>query len=70
MGVIVFAKAGFYTNRIPAVAMHAMFKATGFKIIQEGFGKWLTLPARRGSMHANYQKYSDADLLNRTSHVC
>jgi SAM-dependent methyltransferase len=64
-----FAKSGFYTNRIPAVTMHGMFKAAGFEIRQEGFGKWPALPTARKHMHADYQGYRDEDLINRTSHL-
>ena len=64
-----FAKSGFYTNRIPAVTMHSMFEAAGFKIRAEGFGKWPALPTPRKFMHADYQIYRDEDLLNRTSHI-
>jgi SAM-dependent methyltransferase len=64
-----FAKSGFYTNRIPAIMMHAMFKTAGFEVMQEGFGKWPALPTPRKYMHADYQMYRDRDLLNRTSHL-
>jgi SAM-dependent methyltransferase len=64
-----FAGSGFYTNRIPAVTMHGMFSAAGFEIRQEAFGKWPELPTPRASMHADFQRYGDDDLINRTSHV-
>jgi SAM-dependent methyltransferase len=64
-----FSESGFYTNRIPAVTMHRMFKTAGFEIRQEGFGKWPALPTPRKNMHADYRSYRDADLMNRTSHV-
>lgn len=64
-----FAKSGFYTNRIPAIVMHRMFKLAGFQIIREGFGKWEKLPIRRSSMHPVFQCYQDEELINRTSHV-
>jgi SAM-dependent methyltransferase len=64
-----FATSGFYTNRIPAVTMHGLFKKAGFEIRQEGFGKWPALPTPRKSMHADYQRYRDEDLINRTSHL-
>ena len=64
-----FAESGFYTNRVPAITMHGMFKTAGFKIIQEAFGKWPALPTPRKSMHPDYQMYRDDELLNRTSHV-
>lgn len=64
-----FVNSGFYTNRIPAVAMHNMFRLAGFEIAQEGFGRWPALPTPRASMHADFGRYRDEDLLNRTSHV-
>jgi SAM-dependent methyltransferase len=64
-----FAKSGFYTNRIPAVTMHGMFKTAGFEITEEGFGKWPALPTPRSAMHDDYKVYRDEDLLNRTSHI-
>ena len=64
-----FSKSGFYTNRIPAVTMHCMFKAAGFEIKEEAFGRWSSLPTPRPSMHADFQQYRDEDLCNRTSHV-
>ena len=33
-----FANSGFYTNRVPAIKMHSLFKNVGFKIIKESFG--------------------------------
>jgi SAM-dependent methyltransferase len=64
-----FAQSGFYTNRIPAVTMHAMFRAVGFKIEREEFGAWPQLPTPRIAMHSDFQAYSDEELINRTSHV-
>ena len=64
-----FAKSGFYTNRIPAIVMHRIFKLADFQIIHEEFGKWEKLPIRRSSMHSVFQCYQDEDLINRTSYV-
>lgn len=64
-----FAESGFYTNRIPAVTMHGMFKAAGFEIKQETFGQWPALPTPRTSMHEDFQAYRDEELINRTSSV-
>ena len=64
-----FASSGFYTNRIPAVAMHRMFQAVGFEIVQEGFGRWSRLPTPRKAMYEDFQQYSDEALCIRTSHV-
>jgi SAM-dependent methyltransferase len=64
-----FAKSGFYTNRVPAIQMHKMFQEIGLKILSEEFGKWDELPIHRRSLHADFTKYTDEELCNRTSHV-
>jgi hypothetical protein len=64
-----FTQSGFYTNRIPAVTMHRMFRDVGFKIDREEFGQWPQLPTRRSALHSDFQIYSDDVLMNRTSHV-
>ena len=64
-----FANSGFYTNRIPALKMHEIFRELGFKIKRESFGKWKKLPTKRSSMNKEFDIYSDKDLLNRTSYV-
>jgi SAM-dependent methyltransferase len=64
-----FANSGFYTNRIPAVVMHDMFRVAGFEIEEEGFGRWPALPTPRRSMHIDFGRYQDEELINRTSHV-
>jgi hypothetical protein len=64
-----FVESGFYTNRVPAVRLHRMFRDTGFEILQEAFGKWPTLPIPRSSLHKEFQAFTDEELLNRTSHV-
>jgi SAM-dependent methyltransferase len=64
-----FAQSGFYTNRIPAVTMHRMFRDVGFKIQREEFGQWPQLPTQRGALHSDFKTYRDEELMNRTSHV-
>ena len=64
-----FSGAGFYTNRVPAVCLHQMFRECGFDILQESFGKWPDLPTPRSAMDQVFQSFSDDALLNRTSHV-
>lgn len=64
-----FGKSGFYTNRVPAVRLHKLFREVGFEILQEAFGKWPALPIPRSSMHRDFQAFTDEELLNRTSHV-
>jgi hypothetical protein len=46
-----------------------MFRAAGFEIRQEAFGKWPSLPIQRQSIHADFHQYRDEDLINRTSYV-
>tara|TARA_Y100001978_G_scaffold109743_1_gene97929 strand:+ start:60 stop:428 length:369 start_codon:yes stop_codon:yes gene_type:complete len=64
-----FVKAGFYTNRIPAIEMHSIFRKVGFKIEQETFGKWPKLPIPRIKIHKTFKIYKDSELINRTSSV-
>ena len=64
-----FANSGFYTNRVPAVFLHKMFKDAGFEILSEEFGKWPSLPISRHSLNAEFQELSDSQLINRTSNV-
>lgn len=64
-----FVNSGFYTNRIPAVIMHDLFKLAGFKILKEEYGKWPSLPIKRKLLNTAYKKYDDEVLINRTSHV-
>jgi hypothetical protein len=64
-----FVKSGFYTNRIPAIAMHEMFRKGEFEIVEEAFGKWPVLPVPRSAMHSDFQHYKDDELINRTSRV-
>lgn len=64
-----FAESGFYTNRIPAVRMHDMFRMAGFQVMEEAFGQWPAFPTPRRAIHADFQQYSDGELINRTSHV-
>ncbi len=64
-----FVNSGFYTNRIPAIKMHEIFKEVGFKLKRKSFGKWKTLPTKRSSMHKEFDIYTDNQLLNRTSYV-
>jgi hypothetical protein len=64
-----FANSGFYTNRIPAVILHDKFQHSGFKIIHQGFGKWPRLPISRNALSSDFRKYTDEELINRTSSV-
>ena len=64
-----FISGGFYTNRIPAKAMHSIFEKVGFTILKESFGKWSKLPTLRKNMDKEFNIYADHELLNRTSNV-
>lgn len=61
------ANSGFYTNRVPSIKMHSMFKNVGFKIIHESFGKWNELPIPRSKISNEFKAFSDEDLKNCTS---
>lgn len=64
-----FADSGFYTNRIPAITMHKLFKEIGFKLVEEQFGTWKVLPTPRKKLAKEFLFYSDQDLSRRTSHL-
>ena len=63
------ANSGFYTNRIPAIEMHQLFNQYGFKTIKENFGKWPSLPISRKSLSNKFKKYTNDELINRTSSI-
>ena len=62
-----FAKSGFYTNRIPAVEMHDYFRNNGFNLIKENFGQWEKLPLKRKLINVSFKKYSNKELSIPTS---
>lgn len=64
-----FVNSGFYTNRIPAIAMHQMFETVGFEIALQGYGRWPQLPTPRRAMHRDFRRYDDETLCIRTSHA-
>jgi SAM-dependent methyltransferase len=64
-----FTRAGFYTNRIPAMHMHKMFREMGFNIKQEGFGRWDNIPISRSLISKDFKQLSDNELTVRTSHI-
>ncbi len=65
----VFAKSGFYTNRIPALVMHDLCRKSGVRVLKEGFGRWPKMPINRKWLAKEFKIYSDEVLLNRTSHI-
>lgn len=62
-----FAKSGFYTNRVPAVEMHEYFKKGGFNLVQEDFGRWDKLPISRNYLSKEFRKFSNEELARPTS---
>jgi len=64
-----FVRSGFYTNRIPAVKIHSIFRKIGFSVKKESFGKWPQLPIKRSKIHKDFDSYNDSELLNRTSYI-
>jgi SAM-dependent methyltransferase len=59
-----FAKSGFYTNRIHRSSMLAMFAGSGFGNIEvRKEWKWDTLPTRRAAFAREFMQVPDADLL-------
>ena len=62
-----FAKSGFYTNRIPAVKMHSLFKENGFCLRNELFGKWEKLPLERKKINKIFKDFTDQELSIPTS---
>ena len=64
-----FVHSNFYTNRIPAVRMHAMFRDAGFRVLEEDFGRWPSMPTARRALHRDFLAYRDDELLIRTSSV-
>ena len=61
------ANSGFYTNRVPAIKMHSLFKNIGFQILKEGFGSWSKLPIPRSKISNDFISFSDKELSNCTS---
>ncbi len=61
------ANSGFYTNRVPAVKMHRLFKNIGFQMLHESFGSWKKLPISRSKISADFKSFSDRELSNCTS---
>ena len=62
-----FANSGFYTNRVPAVKMHSLFRKKGMNILKENYGSWEKLPIKRSKISKDFNQFSDEDLSIRTS---
>lgn len=61
------ANSGFYTNRVPAIKMHRLFKNIGFQILKESFGSWRQLPIPRSKISNDFISFTDKELSNCTS---
>lgn len=64
-----FRNAGFYTNRVRATRMHALMSDEGFELVEQGFGRWPSVPIRRSALDMQFRDLDEAELLIRTSHV-
>ena len=62
-----FANSGFYTNRIPAIEMHNLFKKYNFEFYYENFSSWVNMPIKRRYIDKYFHKYSNKELMNCTS---
>ena len=62
-----FANSGFYTNRVPAVKMHSLFRKKGMNMLKENYGSWGKLPIKRSKISKDFNQFSDEDLSIRTS---
>jgi SAM-dependent methyltransferase len=58
-----FAKSGFYTNRIRLSAMRSMFEAAGFRVEVLRCSRWTTLPIGRAALDDEFKQLSDDELL-------
>jgi SAM-dependent methyltransferase len=63
------ARSGFYTNRVRAVTMGRLFRAAGFEVEKEELDRWPSLPIARRSLNAEFQAYTDAELLVTRSRI-
>ena len=43
------------------------FKNNGFVILKENFGKWPKLPVKKENLNDDFKKFSESELINRTS---
>lgn len=64
-----FANSGFYTNRIRASEMLALFEQAGFDVTETHIARWESLPLPRNRMNAAFRSMSDDDLLTRHMHI-
>jgi SAM-dependent methyltransferase len=60
-----FAKSGFYTNRLRASQIVAAFTAAGYALLSRQDDRWPTLPLPRRRLHPDYAAFPEDDLLVR-----
>lgn len=65
----VFARSGFYTNRIRLKAMLAMFRAVGFHVLLASEESWPALPLDRSKLDERFRALSEPDLLVSSADV-
>ncbi len=56
-----FARSGFYTNRLRHSEIMQVLENCGYKIEEPSQTSWPVLPLPRAKMHADFQRFSDAD---------
>lgn len=62
-----FARSGFYTNRLRASQIVETFERAGFEVMARQDDCWPALPLRRDQLHADFRALSEADLRVRGS---
>ena len=65
----IFAKAGFYTNRLRYTQSLDLMRRAGFEVISTGTGQWDLVPLPRAKMNAEFRGLSDDELKIRTYSV-
>ena len=60
-----FAKSGFYTNRLRASQILQAFAVAGYKVLDRQDDRWLGLPLAPRQLHPDYRSFSEDDLLIR-----
>ena len=49
--------------------MHKQILNSGFTLLSQSFGRWPELPILRSDLDKEFQRYSDQELIIRTSHI-
>jgi hypothetical protein len=58
----IFAKSGFYTNRIRFQEMLGIFRSVGFSVAVDHAWTWHSLPTSRQNLWKKFRDLSDEDL--------